>query len=127
MNAFARSSLLLALALGVSTPALAEPSNKWRIEVDEVARSSGEIELSFTPLGAPPSAIVVAVPAGTREDSAALLIRAAIHERFGEGVYRTEIDDGEDVLVKKRGKTPDFEIVVVRNTAEGLRVSLDRE
>ena len=38
-----------------------------------------------------------------------------------------ETDDGEDVLVKKRGGTPDFEIIVVRNTAEGLRISLDRE
>lgn len=127
MNAFARSSLLLALALGATTPALAEPSNKWRIEVDDAARASGEIELSFTPSGAPASAIVVPIAAGTGEATAAALIRAAISARFGEEVYATEIDDGEDVLVKARGSTPDFDLVLVRNTAEGLELDLERE
>ena len=127
MNMLVRSSAPLLLTLCVSASALAEPSNKWRIEVDEAARATGEIELSFTPAGAPPSAVVVAIPAGTREDSAALLIRAAIHERFGEGVYETEIDDGEDVLVKARGSTPDFDLVLIRNTADGLDLDLERE
>ncbi len=127
MNAFIPRPALLLLALGVSASALARPSNKWRIEVDNAARSGGEIELSFTPVGAPPSAIVIAIPAGTSEDSAALMIRAAIHERFGEGVYATEIDDGEHVLVKARGSTPDFDLVLVRNTATGLDLDLGRE
>ena len=81
MNAFARSSLLLALALGVTTPALAEPSNKWRIEVDDVARSSGEIELSFTPLGAPPSAIVEHILSHLR-----IPTRASFARTSGKGV-----------------------------------------
>ena len=73
------------------------------------------------------SSVVVAVPGGTHENTAARLVRDAIRAHFGKDVYKVETDDGEDVLVKKRGKTPDFEIVVVRNTAEGLRISLDRE
>lgn len=127
MNKLSHSFAPLLLALGVSVPVQAEPSNKWRIEVDHTARAAGEIELSFTPEGAPASAVVVAIPADTRENMAALLIRAAIHERFGEAVYQTEIDDGEDVLVKARGSSPNFELVLVRNTADGLELDLDRE
>ena len=75
----------------------------------------------------PAVGIVVAIPAGTNEDTAAALIRTAIDQRFGEGVYATEIDDGEDVLVKAHGSTPDFELVLVRNTATGLELHLERE
>jgi hypothetical protein len=123
----ARVAAPLLLALCVSAPALAEPSNKWRLEVDDAARTAGEVELSFAPVGAPASAVTIAIPAGTNEDAAALLIRAAIDERFGVGVYATEIDDGEDVLIKTHGSTPNFDLVLVRNTATGLELDLERE
>lgn len=126
MNRLVLSASLL-LALGMSTSALAEPSNKWRIEIDDAARASGEVELSFTPSGAAATSIVVAIPTGTGEETAAALIRTAISERFGEEVYATEIDDGEDVLVKANGSTPTFDLVLVRNTAEGLEIDLERE
>ena len=127
MNTIARFAAPLLLTFAVCAPAMAEPSNKWRIEVDASARAAGDVELSFTPAGAPAVAIVVAIPAGTNEDTAAALIRTAIDQRFGEGVYATEIDDGEDVLVKAHGSTPDFELVLVRNTATGLDLDLERE
>jgi hypothetical protein len=127
MNTITRVAAPLLLTLCVSAPALAEPSNKWRLEVDDAARTAGEVELSFSPVGAPASAVTVAIPAGTNEDAAALLIRAAIDERFGVGVYATEIDDGEDVLIKTHGSTPNFDLVLVRNTATGLELDLERE
>lgn len=103
------------------------PSNKWRIQVDHSAKVDGEIELSFTPKGGTASSVVVKIPKGTHENQAAHLIRDAIRTQFGKSVYKTELDDGEDVLVKTRGSTPNVEIVVVRNTAEGLTLNLDRE
>ena len=126
MNRLVLSASLL-LALGMSASVLAASSNKWRIEIDDAARASGEVELSFTPSGAAATSIVVAIPTGTGEETAAALIRTAISERFGEEVYATEIDDGEDVLVKANGSTPTFDLVLVRNTAEGLEIDLERE
>ena len=126
LNRLVLSASLL-LALGMSASALADSSNKWRIEIDDAARASGEVELSFTPSGAAATSIVIAIPTGTGEETAAALIRTAISERFGEEVYATEIDDGEDVLVKANGSTPDFDLVLVRNTAEGLEIDLERE
>lgn len=110
---------LLALAAG--------PSNKWRIQINHSAKVDGELELSFTPKGAAATSVVIKIPAGTHENQAARLVRDGIRAQFGKSIYKTEIDDGEDVLVKTRGSTPDVEIVVVRNTAEGLGVNLDRE
>jgi hypothetical protein len=40
--------------------------------------------------------------------------------------YKVEIDDGEDVLVKKH-KGPDFSIELVESTVKGTRVNFHRE
>ena len=123
-----RASLLLLCLAVVPLIALAQhPSNKWRIQLDHSAKVDGEVELSFTPKGAAATSLVVKIPKGTHENQAARLIRDAIRAQFGKSVYKTELDDGEDVLVKTKGSTPDVDIVVVRNTAEGLTLKLDRE
>lgn len=119
--------VVFVLAMVVAAGVMASPSNKWRVKMDGKASIDGEIELSFTPEGAVASSVVIPIPAGTHENAAARIVRDALKSHFGKDVYKIETDDGEDVLVKKRGKTPDFEIVVVRNTAEGLRVGLHRE
>ncbi len=116
------------LAVLVPSAAWADgPSNKWRIAVNHAARVGGEIELAFTPKDGPATSLVVRIPAGTHENHAAYLIRDAIRARFGKSVYKTELDDGEDVLIKVRRGTPDFDLAVVRNTAEGLSLHLHRE
>jgi hypothetical protein len=123
----AKAGAALLLLLAVSSWALAAPSNKWRAAMDGRAKVDGEIELSFVPEGGVASSVVVAIPKGTSENGAARITRDALRKHFGKDVYHVEIDDGEDVLVKKRGSTPDFDLAVVRNTADGLKVRLKRE
>lgn len=119
---------LLFVLLLAALPAWADgPSNKWRIHVNHAAKVSGEIELSFTPEGAEATSLVIPIPAGTHENQAARLIRDAVRARFGKSLYKAELDDGEDVLIKVRGSTPKVELVLTRNTAEGLTLHLDRE
>lgn len=115
------------LLLLIALPLIASPSNKWRIQVSGKAKVDGEIELALTPKGGTATSIVIAVPQRSSENRAAALIRDALRAKFGKDVYHAEVDDGEDVLVKARGSTPDFDLVVVRNTAEGLRLNLDQE
>ncbi len=119
--------VVLVAVLLCSVPALATPSNKWRMELDGRAKMDGEIELSVTPEGGDVTRVVIAIPARTSENAAAKLLRDEIRRVFGESVYQTEVDDGEDVLMKARGSTPDFELVVIRNTVQGLDIALDRE
>ena len=119
--------VVFVLAMAVAFGAMAAPSNKWRVQLGGQAKVDGEVELSFTPKGGTATSVVVPVAKGTGENAAARLTRDTVKKTFGKEVYNVETDDGEDMLVKKRGSTPDFELVVVRNTAEGLRLSLDRE
>lgn len=118
--------VVLGLTILVQTAA-AEPSNKWRIAVNHSADVAGEIEFTLTPEGAEATRLIVPIPAGTHENHAAHLIRDAIRSQYGRSLYKTEIDDGEDVLIKVRGHGPDIDLVLVRNTAEGLRLHLSRE
>ncbi|MGQ4583606.1 hypothetical protein [Lysobacter sp. F60174L2] len=125
--AVATMAAAILLMLVVSLSALAKPSNKWRIEMDGRAKVDGEIELSIVPEGGVATNVVVVIPEGTSENSAARIIRDVLRKTFGKDVYHVEVDDGEDVLVKKRGSTPRFDLIVVRNTADGLRSHLQRE
>jgi hypothetical protein len=115
-----------ALVLAIPFGALASPSNKWRAEMSGKAKVDGEIELSFVPEGGTATSVVVAIPKKTGENTAARLVRDTLRQTFGD-VYHVEVDDGEDVLVKAHGSTPHFDLVVVRNTAEGLRIHLQHE
>jgi hypothetical protein len=117
--------LALALAL-LACVAWASPSNKWRLQLDGAADTSGTVVLRLSPEDGADIDVEVAIPAGTHENAAARLIRDAIRAEVGKQ-YRAEVDDGEDVLVKRRSGQPDLAITVTTNTAEGLRISLDRE
>ena len=119
--------VVFVLAAAVAFGAQASPSNKWRIQRGGKAKVDGEIELSFTPKGGAATSVVIPVPAGTHENAAARLVRDAVKAQFGKDVYKVETDDGEDVLVKKRGGQPDFEVVVLDNTVKGVRIARERE
>ncbi|MBP6439943.1 MAG: hypothetical protein KA280_10780 [Thermomonas sp.] len=118
---------LLALALlAASLPSLALDSNKWRLQCSGGANADGVITLRITPKGGAPTEVAVAIKDRAGENAVARAIRDALKAQVGDR-YKVETDDGEDVLVKKRGRQPDFEIAVVSNTVKGVRVNSDRE
>lgn len=118
---------LLALALlAASLPSLALDSNKWRLQCSGGADSDGVITLRITPKDGTPTDVAVAIKDNTGENGVARAIRDAIKAQVGDR-YKAETDDGEDVLVKKRGRQPDYEVAVASNTVKGVRVTLDRE
>ena len=113
-------------AVLVAGIALASPSNKWRIEVSGGADSEGTILLNVVPEGQVAVVVTVQVPKGTSENRVAKLIREALKARVGDR-YATEVDDGEDVLVKKRRGSPMVELSLAGNTVDGVRLRFDRE
>ena len=118
---------LLALALlAASLPSLALDSNKWRLQCSGGANADGVITLRITPKGGAPTEVAVAIKDRAGENAVARAIRDALKAQVGDR-YTAEIDDGEDVLVKKRGRQPDFELAVVSNTVKGVHVTRDRE
>ena len=122
-----RVALLAVALVAVALPALASPSNKWRIQCSEGARSAGEILFRFTPKGATPFEVKVEIPKGTGENAVARRIRDTFKQTLDAKRFHVEVDDGEDVLVKKKGGAPDFDLEVVSNTVKAVRINLDRE
>ena len=114
--------LLGLLAMGVS----AEPSNKWRIECDNTADNDGVIVLRVSPVGGTPIDVETKIPAKSGENKVAQLLRDSLRVSLGKG-YKIEVDDGEDVLIKNKGKTPDFDVALVSSSVTGLTLEFKRE
>lgn len=124
---FKRLGAGLALGLAfVAGQAAADPSNKWRIEISSDADSAGAIVFELLPIGGEPVAVTVQVPDGTGENDIADLVRDAMRAQLA-GRYNVEVDDGEDVLVKKLDGAADFDLRIRESTVAGVGIDLDRE
>jgi hypothetical protein len=116
-------------AAPVAAPAAASElrySNKWRLQVSEGANNDGVMRFRLTPKGGTPIDLPVALKDGRGEDGCARDIRDTFKKSLDEKLYKVEVDDGEDVLVKKRSG-PDFAIELVESTVQGTRISFDSE
>ena len=102
-------------------------SNKWRIEVSEGANSDGEIIFRVTPKGAATQEIRIAVDDGTSEDHVARVIKRGFEKQLDTSKYDIEMDDGEDVLVKKDLTEPVFALELVSSTVKSVRLDVERE
>ncbi|GAA5076861.1 hypothetical protein [Lysobacter panacisoli] len=116
-------SVLLVVGIGA---AVAAPSNKWRIQVSSDADSDGVVVIRIAPTDAPPVDVTVQIPKDAGENHIARLIRDSLRAKLGDR-YKVEVDDGEDVLVKKHHGSKDFEVAITQKTAAGVRITLDKE
>jgi len=102
-------------------------SNAWRIEVSEGANSDGEILFRVTPKGGAIQDVKVAIDDGTSEDHVARVIKDTFEDRLDTSKYDIEIDDGEDVLVKKDLTEPRFALELVSSTVKSVRLHVQKE
>ena len=111
----------------LATVAMASPSNKWRIKCNHKSDVAGVISLRLTPEGQTAVDVEVAIPKSTHENEAARLIRKAIKASALGERYKVEIDDGEDVLIKRRSRQPNIDLEILGNTADGLSIKAHTE
>ena len=102
-------------------------SNSWRIEVSEGANSSGEFVFHLTPKGGQTQVITIKVDDGESEDHVARTIKKGFEQQLDTRKYDVELDDGEDVLVKKDLTEPRFALEVVSSTVKSVRLRLQKE
>jgi predicted small lipoprotein YifL len=102
-------------------------SNSWRIEVSEGANSSGEFVFHVTPKGGQTQVVTVKVDNGESEDRVARTIKNAFEKQLDTKKYDIEMDDGEDVLVKKDFTEPRFALEVISSTVKSVRLRLQKE
>ena len=123
-------SIALALAgVGGLAPADDEvkESNKWRLAVDGSAGSAGRVELKVTPHQGASTEVSVEVADKRHENGIAKDIRDALEAQLPVDRYKVEVDDGEDVLIKKLSGQPDFTVELVSSGLEGVSLKLKRE
>lgn len=122
-----RAVLALGLIALANTPAIASPSNKWRIEVSEGANSHGEMIFYVAPEGGELIEIRVEIDNGTSENKVARKIHDAFQRALPGELYNIEVDDGEDVLVKKRSKGVKFDLTLVSSSVKSVRIDIEKE
>jgi hypothetical protein len=113
------------VSAGAADPPAPKPSGKWRIEFDHWSETEGELVLHIAPVTGDPVDVTTKIPINLRENLAAELVAGSLKGQLGGG-YHVEVDDGEDVIVKVKGKTPKFVLSVASSTATGLKVKLKR-
>jgi hypothetical protein len=116
------AALALAGMACLASVAFAKPSGNWRIEFNHKADNDGVIVLRLAPIegGGDPIDVETKVPKGTTENNVADLVAASLEATLGSKNYRIGTDDGEDVVIKTRGKTKKFELTMVSTTLTGL-------
>jgi hypothetical protein len=123
--------LVMALLLAGGGSAVASDglhySNKWRIKVNEGANNSGTIKVRVTPEdGTAPSEVSVKIDDGRSENGVARDLRDGLKAGLDPERYHVEADDGEDVLVKKKGDASDFALEVTEDI-KGTHIKLHKE
>ncbi len=102
-------------------------SNAWRIEVSEGANSDGDILFRVTPKDGTTQDVKVAIDDGTSEDHVARVIKNTFEDQLDTSKYDIDMDDGEDVLVKKDLTEPRFALVLVSSTVKSVRLHVQKE
>jgi hypothetical protein len=121
-----RFALGFGAALCATLTLAAGMENKWRLQFSGDAESDGRIVLQLAPSEGDPMSASVDIPQGRGENAIARDVRDALRAQVGKR-YHVEVDDGEDVLVKKRNGERDFIITVVENSVQGVRINADAE
>lgn len=109
----------------VALPAMAAQSNKWRLQFSGAAESAGELVFEIVPVGRAPVRVTVPIERNDGENRVARKVKTAIDRQAGDWVD-AELDDGEDVLVKRHFFRR-FSIVLVSSTVKDVRINFDQE
>lgn len=121
------SLCLTSLAAVAQDAAKLDLSNKWRIQISEGAKSDGELRFLISPKDGTPLEVAVEIKDGRWENGIAKDIRDRLRQALDAKAFHVEVDDGEDVLVQKRGKAPRFELRLLESTVKATRIGIDKQ
>ena len=119
--------LILTLSLFAYGASAQDTSNKWRLEFNGRADSSGEIVIQITVPESQSWRITVEIPKGMSENTIAKLVKNTLKAQLPGDVFKIERDDWEDVLIKKRMGSDNFEVMIIANTVRGVEMDLEKE
>jgi len=117
------SLMLAALSFADASPT----ANKWRIEIDGQALKTGEIQFRVTPRQGEPTDVTVNIRSGRAENNVAKDVRDAFAAKLSPERYSVEVDDGEDILIKKKEGQPDFTLELVDSDVQNVSIKVEGE
>ena len=118
---------ILTLSLFAYGASAQDTSNKWRLEFNGRADASGEIVIQITVPESQSWRITVEIPKGMSENTIAKLVKNTLKAQLPGDVFKIERDDWEDVLIKKRMGSDNFEVMIITNTVKGVEIDLEKE
>lgn len=110
----------------LAAAAQADPAGKWRVAFSSRAGNDGTFTLRVASEGGAPVDVETKITASSSADKVAKAVRDSLRMSLGEG-YHVETDDGEDVVIKREGKTPKFEVALACTNVTGLEVWIKKE
>ena len=122
-TALVSSILLAALAFAEGD----HNSNKWRIELDGTALKTGDIQFRVTPRQGDSVDVVATIRSGRDENNVAKDVRDAFAAKLDPERYSVEVDDGQDVLIKKKEGQPDFAVDLVDSNVRNVSIKVEGE
>lgn len=125
-SGFVATAIIAAAGVASAVADDLQMSSKWRIEVSESAKSDGVITLRVTPDGGTPIDVSVPIPAGRSENQVARHIQDSLGATLDRKTYEVEVDDGEDVLVKRSGGAT-FNLKLIDTDVQSVRITIDEE
>jgi hypothetical protein len=117
------SLLFASMAFADASPT----SNKWRIEMSGQALTTGEIHFRVTPRQGESVDVNVGVKSGRSENNVAKDVRDALAAKLSPDRYSVEVDDGEDILIKKKEGQPDFALELVESNVQNVSIKVEGE
>lgn len=118
--------LTLTLAIVFAAAVEARDSDKWRLHFNGKAKQDGVLVIQLTPKGGQPISIQAEIKDNTRENEAAREVTRTLRDVLKED-YKVRHDDGEEIKIKAERGGADFELEVISNSVDGLKVRTDRE
>src|SRR5688572_27854258 len=102
-------------------------SNKWRIELDGSALKTGDMQFRVTPSQGESIDIVATIESGRAEDAVAKDVRDAFAAKLNPERFTVEVDDGEDILIKKKDGQPDFALELIESDVRNVNIKIEVE
>jgi hypothetical protein len=118
------ANMILAAAVFADTSPTA---NKWRIELSGQALTTGEIVFRVTPRQGEPVDVNVGIRSGRAENNVAKDVRDALSAKLSPDRYSVEVDDGEDILIKKKEGQPDFALELIESNVQNVSIKVEGE
>ena len=127
LAAFSTSVVLTLLLAAFSYAGGSATSNKWRIEMSGQALTTGEIVFRVTPRQGEAVDVNVGIKSGRSENEVAKDVREALAAKLSSERYSVEVDDGEDILIKKKDGQPDFALELLDSNVRNVSIKVEGE